>query len=92
MPAIEAGICVTFVLRDHLAVGITVMRMPQVDVVEAHERIDEAVSLNLDLGLVGDTHEKFVHVMTAGFVMAIRFGGRIKTFGQLILSFGGKIL
>lgn len=92
MPAIEAGIHISVVLGNHLTVGTAVMRMPQPDVLEAHKRLDETVSLYLDLGLIGDSNEVFVDVIISCFVMAVHFGGRIKTFGQLVLGFGGEIL
>ena len=68
------------------------MRMPQLDVLEAYERLDAAVSLHMGLGLTGDSHEVFVDDIVSGFFMAVHFGGRIKAFGQLILGFGGEIL
>jgi hypothetical protein len=91
MPAIEAGVRVALLLRNHLTVGTAVMRMPQLDVLEAHERLDEAVTLYLDLGLIGDSHEVFMDRIISGFVMAVLFGRRIKTFGQLVLGFWGEI-
>jgi hypothetical protein len=65
--------------------------MPQLDVLEAQERLDEAVALYLDLGLIGDSHEVFMDRIISGFVMAVLFGRRIKTFGQLVLRFWGEI-
>lgn len=48
--------------------------------------------LDLDLGLVGDSAEIFVDDIISSCVMAVLFGGRIKTFSQLVLGFGGEIL
>lgn len=94
MPAIEAGVGEVQLGGDDGGVEGAVVGVPQLNVLQALVRLDEAVADDLDLGLVGDGLEVRVEDGALGvddLAVAVRGGEGVEAVGEVELGLGGRV-